>query len=101
MEIQELLLYLVCSWPTPRRGLPPRFLKSLLSFETSLHAGNSTSLRPMSSLTNKIAIFIDGPNLCSTSKTPGFDADFRRLLSEFGSRGKLFRSFYYAAVIED
>jgi uncharacterized LabA/DUF88 family protein len=62
---------------------------------------NSTSLRPTSSLTNKIAIFIDGPNLYATSKTLGFDVDFRRLLSEFGSRGKLFRSFYYTAVIED
>jgi len=49
----------------------------------------------MSSLTNKIAIFIVGPNLYATSKTLGFDVDFRRLLSEFGSRGKLFRSFYY------
>jgi uncharacterized LabA/DUF88 family protein len=55
----------------------------------------------MSSLTNKIAIFIDGPNLYATSKTLGFDVDFKRLLSEFGSRGKLFRSFYYTAVIED
>ncbi len=55
----------------------------------------------MSSLTNKIAIFIDGPNLYATSKTFGFDVDFKRLLSEFGSRGKLFRSFYYTAVIED
>lgn len=55
----------------------------------------------MSSLANKIALFIDGPNLYSTSKTLGFDVDFRRLLSEFGSRGKLLRSFYYTAVIED
>jgi len=55
----------------------------------------------MSSLTSKIAIFIDGPNLYATSKTLGFDVDFKRLLSEFGSRGKLFRSFYYTAVIED
>ena len=55
----------------------------------------------MSLLANKIAVFIDGPNLYSTSKTLGFDVDFRRLLSEFGSRGKLLRSFYYTAVIED
>lgn len=62
---------------------------------------DSTLLRPMPSLTNKIAIFIDGPNLYATSKTLGFDMDFKRLLSEFGSRGKLLRSFYYTAVIED
>ena len=55
----------------------------------------------MSHLANKIAIFIDGPNLYATSKTLGLEVDFRRLLSEFGSRGKLLRSFYYTAVIED
>jgi uncharacterized LabA/DUF88 family protein len=55
----------------------------------------------MSHLANKIAIFIDGPNLYATSKTLGFEVDFRRLLSEFGGRGKLFRSFYYTAVVED
>ena len=59
------------------------------------------TLRPTSSHANKIAIFIDGPNLYATSKTIGFDVDFKRLLSEFGGRGKLFRSFYYTAVIED
>lgn len=50
----------------------------------------------MASLTNKIAIFIDGPNLYATSKTLGFDVDFKQLLSEFGSRGKLLRSFSYS-----
>ena len=55
----------------------------------------------MSSRANRIAIFIDGPNLHATSKTLGFDVDFRRLLTEFESRGTLLRAFYYTAVIED
>ena len=53
------------------------------------------------SATNKIALFIDGANLYATAKTLGFDIDYKRLLEEFQSRGKLFRSFYYTAVIED
>src|SRR6478736_5936186 len=55
----------------------------------------------MASETNKIALFIDGANLHATSKTLGFDIDYRRLLTEFQSRGTLLRAFYYTAVIED
>src|ERR1700733_9460866 len=51
--------------------------------------------------TQKIAIFIDGPNLYSTSKTIGFDIDYKRLLKEFQSRGTLVRAFYYTAILED
>src|SRR5471032_1374321 len=50
---------------------------------------------------NKIGLFIDGPNLYATAKTLGFDIDYKRLLKEFQSRGKLVRAFYYTAVIED
>ncbi|MCP3380823.1 NYN domain-containing protein [Bradyrhizobium sp. CCGUVB4N] len=49
----------------------------------------------------KIALFIDGSNLHATSKALGFDIDYRRLLSEFRSRGVLLRAFYYTTVIED
>ena len=41
----------------------------------------------MSSLSNKIALFIDGANLYATAKTLGFDIDYKRLLKEFQSRG--------------
>ena len=51
--------------------------------------------------TQKIAIFIDGPNLHATAKTIGFDIDYKRLLKEFESRGTLVRAFYYTAIIED
>jgi uncharacterized LabA/DUF88 family protein len=31
----------------------------------------------------------------------GFDIDYKRLLKEFQSRGKLIRAFYYTALVED
>jgi uncharacterized LabA/DUF88 family protein len=49
----------------------------------------------------KIAVFIDGANLYATSKSLGFDIDYRKLLKEFQSRGSLMRAFYYTALIED
>ncbi|GBU16207.1 MULTISPECIES: NYN domain-containing protein [Methylobacterium] len=49
----------------------------------------------------KIALFIDGVNLYSTTKVLGFEIDFRRLLKEFQSRGQLMRAFYYTALVED
>ena len=55
----------------------------------------------MPSSSNKIALFIDGANLYATSKTLGFDIDYKRLLTEFQSRGTLLRAFYYTAIIED
>jgi uncharacterized LabA/DUF88 family protein len=50
---------------------------------------------------NKIALFIDGPNLHATARTLGFDIDYKRLRKEFESRGTLVRAFYYTAIIED
>jgi uncharacterized LabA/DUF88 family protein len=50
---------------------------------------------------SNIALFIDGANLYATGKTLGFDVDYRRLLTEFRSRGTLLRAFYYTAVLED
>ena len=55
----------------------------------------------MSPTSDKIALFIDGANLYATAKTLGFDIDYKRLLKEFQSRGKLVRAFYYTAIIED
>jgi uncharacterized LabA/DUF88 family protein len=49
----------------------------------------------------KIAVFIDGANLYATSKSLGFDIDYRKLLKEFQSRGLLVRAFYYTALVED
>lgn len=55
----------------------------------------------MSVEVEKIALFIDGANLYGATKLLGFDIDYRRLLQEFQSRGKLVRAYYYTAMIED
>lgn len=49
----------------------------------------------------RIALFIDGANLYATAKSVGFDIDYRRLLREFHSKGRLVRAFYYTALVED
>ena len=53
------------------------------------------------SKTNKIALFIDGPNLHATARTLGFDIDYKRLLTEFQNYGTILRAFYYTTTIED
>src|SRR5215217_1535381 len=55
----------------------------------------------MSSCHTKVALLIDGANLHATSKTLGFDIDYKRLLKEFQSLGTLVRAFYYTSIIED
>src|SRR6202046_5011485 len=55
----------------------------------------------MPSRSNKIALFIDGANLHATCRTVGFDIDYKRLLSEFASRGTVVRALYYTTIIED
>src|ERR1700737_4017920 len=47
----------------------------------------------------KLALFI--ANAHPTAKALGFDIDYKRLLTEFQSRGTLVRAFYYTAIIED
>lgn len=49
----------------------------------------------------RIALFIDGANLYATTKSLGFDIDYKRLLKEFQTRGYLVRAFYYTAMVED
>ncbi len=49
----------------------------------------------------KIAVFIDGANLYATSRTLGFDIDYRRLLADFREKGYLVRAIYYTALAED
>ncbi len=55
----------------------------------------------MSAQVEKIALFIDGANLYNATKSLGFDIDYKRLLQEFQSRGKLVRAYYYTAMMED
>jgi len=49
----------------------------------------------------KVALFIDGANLYATSKTLGFDIDYKKLLKYFQERAYLLRAYYYTAMIED
>ncbi|MBV9993694.1 MAG: NYN domain-containing protein [Caulobacteraceae bacterium] len=51
--------------------------------------------------TDRLALFIDGPNVYSSAKNLGFDIDYKRLLAEFQSRGVLVRAYYYTALLED
>lgn len=49
----------------------------------------------------RIALFIDGANLYATSRSLGFDLDYRKLLAYFQKRGYLLRAYYYTALVED
>lgn len=49
----------------------------------------------------RIGLFIDGANLYAAARALGFDIDYKRLLEEFASKGRLIRAFYYTALIED
>ncbi len=49
----------------------------------------------------KLALFIDGVNTYAAARALGFDIDYKRLLTEFQSRGTLVRAFYYTVMVED
>lgn len=49
----------------------------------------------------RVALFIDGANLYATSKSLGFDIDYKRLLEFFRKQGRLIRAIYYTALAED
>ncbi|MFQ5959236.1 MAG: NYN domain-containing protein, partial [Alphaproteobacteria bacterium] len=49
----------------------------------------------------RIGLFIDGANLYAAARALGFDIDYKRLLEEFASKGRLIRAFYYTALLED
>ncbi|WP_291169586.1 NYN domain-containing protein [Hyphomicrobium sp.] len=56
----------------------------------------------MSFLPNeRIALFIDGPNLAATAKSLDFDIDFKLLLMLFRQRTQLLRAYYFTALTED
>lgn len=49
----------------------------------------------------RIALFIDGPNLYSTAKNLGFDIDYKLLKQEFAAQARLIRAMYYTALLDD
>ena len=50
---------------------------------------------------DRIALFIDGPNLYACAKSLGFDIDYKNLLQTFRKNGRLIRAYYYTALAED
>jgi uncharacterized LabA/DUF88 family protein len=46
----------------------------------------------------RIGLFIDGTSLYETSKSLGFDVDYKRLLSLFRDKGTLVKALYYTAI---
>ena len=49
----------------------------------------------------RIALFIDGANFYGTSRSLGFDIDFKRLLSLFRQKGQVVRALYYTLLADD
>ncbi|MGI4950457.1 MAG: NYN domain-containing protein [Janthinobacterium lividum] len=48
----------------------------------------------------RTALFIDGANLYSASRSLGFDVDYRDMLQYFRSRTNVLRAYYYSALLE-
>jgi uncharacterized LabA/DUF88 family protein len=65
------------------------------------HQRATTGRKAMPRDGTKLALFIDGSNTHAAARALGFDIDYKRLLTEFRSRGTLVRAFYYTVVIED
>src|SRR5258706_4928945 len=79
----------------------------MCTFSTVLHIGllkshisAVTGRKAMPRDETKLALFIDGTNTHAAARALGFDIDYKRLLTEFRSRGTLVRAFYYTVVIE-
>lgn len=50
---------------------------------------------------DRLALFIDGSNLYAAARALNFDIDYKKLLGEFATRGKLVRAYYYTALMEN
>ncbi len=48
----------------------------------------------------RLVLFIDGASLYAAARAVGLEIDFRKLLKEFQSRGRLVRANYYTTVVE-
>ncbi|ODA68601.1 NYN domain protein [Methyloligella halotolerans] len=51
--------------------------------------------------TERVALFVDGANLYAAAKALGFDIDYKRLLTVFGSQARLVRALYYTALADE
>lgn len=50
--------------------------------------------------TEKTCLFIDGSSLYSTSRSLGFDVDYKKLLDFFAAKTHIIRAYYYAAILD-
>ncbi|MFT8474607.1 MAG: NYN domain-containing protein [Acetobacter orientalis] len=48
----------------------------------------------------RTCLFIDGSSLYSTSRSLGFDVDYKKLLDFFTSKTHIIRAYYYAAILD-
>ncbi len=48
----------------------------------------------------RLALFIDGPNLHLSARALGFEIDYKLLFEVFQERGKLLRAYYFTALLE-
>lgn len=55
---------------------------------------------PMFYRDDRLALFIDGPNLYAAARSLGFDIDYKLLLGEFLRRGRLLRAYYYTSILD-
>lgn len=49
----------------------------------------------------RVALFLDGANLYSATRSLSFDIDYRKLLDAFKRHGRFIRATYYTALVED
>ncbi|MGD2133023.1 MAG: NYN domain-containing protein [Maricaulaceae bacterium] len=49
----------------------------------------------------RIGVFIDGANFYSSAKGLGLEVDYKKLLDNFRTRGRLVRAVYYTSIIEE
>lgn len=62
------------------------------------HISKAPTLQP--ERIERVAVFIDGANLYASSRTLGFDVDYKNLLAYFRQRSYLIRAYYYTALLE-
>ncbi len=49
----------------------------------------------------RLGLFIDGANLYATARALDMEIDYKSLRAYFSEKGRLIRSFYYTAILED
>ncbi len=49
----------------------------------------------------RLALFIDGANFYAAARALDYDIDYKKLLTHFTSQGRLIRTLYYTALLED